>query len=132
LLWELERRMQVGPDEGEINVHHHIKGEPLVPDHSTRSTLPVWNWFHTSAPAFCCSSGNTFLLTSHFSQNQLKNVWQNLFSVDLWMREKQQRYSMDQYARRNGRVGTGLSVLWVAYATHSTLKPVHKSVYELE
>jgi hypothetical protein len=22
-----------------------------------------------------------------------------------------------------GRVGTGLSVLWVAYATHSTLKP---------
>jgi hypothetical protein len=23
-----------------------------------------------------------------------------------------------------GRVGTGLSVLWVAYATHSTLKPV--------
>ena len=23
-----------------------------------------------------------------------------------------------------GRVGTGLSVLWLAYATHSTLKPV--------
>jgi hypothetical protein len=23
-----------------------------------------------------------------------------------------------------GKVGTGLSVLWVAYATHSTLKPV--------
>jgi hypothetical protein len=23
-----------------------------------------------------------------------------------------------------GRVGTGLSVLWVAYATHNTLKPV--------
>jgi hypothetical protein len=27
-------------------------------------------------------------------------------------------------ARYRGRVGTGLSVLWVAYATHSTLKPV--------
>jgi hypothetical protein len=26
--------------------------------------------------------------------------------------------------RCRGRVGTGLSVLWVAYATHSTLKPV--------
>ena len=26
--------------------------------------------------------------------------------------------------RYHGRVGTGLSVLWVAYATHSTLKPV--------
>jgi len=26
--------------------------------------------------------------------------------------------------RYRGRVGTGLSVLWVAYATHSTLKPV--------
>jgi hypothetical protein len=27
-------------------------------------------------------------------------------------------------AANHGRVGTGLSVLWVAYATHSTLKPV--------
>jgi len=26
--------------------------------------------------------------------------------------------------RYRGRVGTGLSVLWVAYASHSTLKPV--------
>jgi len=26
--------------------------------------------------------------------------------------------------RYRGRAGTGLSVLWVAYATHSTLKPV--------
>ena len=26
--------------------------------------------------------------------------------------------------RYRRRVGTGLSVLWVAYATHSTLKPV--------
>jgi hypothetical protein len=26
--------------------------------------------------------------------------------------------------RYRGRVGTGLSVLWLAYATHSTLKPV--------
>ena len=26
--------------------------------------------------------------------------------------------------RYRGRVGTGLSVLWVAYVTHSTLKPV--------
>jgi hypothetical protein len=26
--------------------------------------------------------------------------------------------------RYRGRVGTGLSVLWVAYDTHSTLKPV--------
>jgi hypothetical protein len=26
--------------------------------------------------------------------------------------------------RYRGRVGTGLSVLWVAYATHSTLKPL--------
>jgi hypothetical protein len=26
--------------------------------------------------------------------------------------------------RYRGRVGTGLSVLWVAYGTHSTLKPV--------
>jgi hypothetical protein len=25
--------------------------------------------------------------------------------------------------RYRGRVGTGLGVLWVAYATHSTLKP---------
>ena len=25
--------------------------------------------------------------------------------------------------RYRGRVGTGLSVLWMAYATHSTLKP---------
>ena len=27
--------------------------------------------------------------------------------------------------RYRGRAGTGLSVLWVAYATHSTLKPVY-------
>ena len=26
--------------------------------------------------------------------------------------------------RYRGRVGTGLSVLWVTYVTHSTLKPV--------
>jgi hypothetical protein len=29
--------------------------------------------------------------------------------------------------RYRGRVGTGLSVLWVAYATHSTLKPADSS-----
>jgi hypothetical protein len=28
------------------------------------------------------------------------------------------------FCRCRGRVGTGLSVLWVAYAIHSTLKPV--------
>ena len=30
--------------------------------------------------------------------------------------------------RYRGRVGTGLSAVWVAYATHSTLKPVMLSV----
>jgi len=51
--WSAARRlMQVGPDEGEINVHQQIKREPLVPDQSSRSTVPIWNWFHTSAPAF--------------------------------------------------------------------------------
>jgi hypothetical protein len=34
--------------------------------------------------------------------------------------------------RYRGRVGTGLSVLWVAYATHSTLKLVPNIVEELE
>jgi hypothetical protein len=28
------------------------------------------------------------------------------------------------FCRYRGRVGSGLSVLWVAYATHSTLKPI--------
>jgi hypothetical protein len=30
-----------------------------------------------------------------------------------------------------GRVGTGLSVLWVAYGTHSTLKPIQKLLIAL-
>jgi hypothetical protein len=32
--------------------------------------------------------------------------------------------TVNAICRYRGRVGTGLSVLWVAYATHSTLKPV--------
>jgi hypothetical protein len=34
--------------------------------------------------------------------------------------------------RCRGRVGTGLSVLWVAYATHSTLKPPTAPTVKLE
>jgi hypothetical protein len=33
-------------------------------------------------------------------------------------------HTVKAICRYRGRVGTGLSVLWVAYATHSTLKPV--------
>jgi hypothetical protein len=33
-------------------------------------------------------------------------------------------HTVTSICRYRGRVGTGLSVLWVAYATHSTLKPV--------
>ena len=33
-------------------------------------------------------------------------------------------HTVTAICRYRGRVGTGLSVLWVAYATHSTLKPV--------
>jgi hypothetical protein len=33
-------------------------------------------------------------------------------------------HTVTTICRYHGRVGTGLSVLWVAYATHSTLKPV--------
>jgi hypothetical protein len=33
-------------------------------------------------------------------------------------------YTVTATCHYRGRVGTGLSVLWVAYATHSTLKPV--------
>jgi hypothetical protein len=33
-------------------------------------------------------------------------------------------HSVTAICRYRGRVGTGLSVLWVAYATHNTLKPV--------
>jgi hypothetical protein len=33
-------------------------------------------------------------------------------------------YADTAACRYRGRVGTGLSVLWVAYVTHSTLKPV--------
>ena len=36
-------------------------------------------------------------------------------------------HAVTAICRYRGRVGTGLSVLWVAYATHSTLKPV--SIY---
>jgi hypothetical protein len=32
-------------------------------------------------------------------------------------------HTVTAICRYRGRVGTGLSVLWVAYATHSTLKP---------
>ena len=33
-------------------------------------------------------------------------------------------YTVTAVSRHLGRVGTGLSVLWVVFATHSTLKPV--------
>jgi hypothetical protein len=33
-------------------------------------------------------------------------------------------HTVTAVCRYRGRVGTGLSVLWVAYATHSTLKTV--------
>ena len=33
-------------------------------------------------------------------------------------------HTVTAICRYSGRVGTGLSVLWVAYTTHSTLKPV--------
>jgi hypothetical protein len=33
-------------------------------------------------------------------------------------------HAVTAICRYRGRVGTGLSVLWVAYATHSTLKPI--------
>jgi hypothetical protein len=33
-------------------------------------------------------------------------------------------HTLTATCRYRGRVGTGLSVLWVAYATHSTLKPI--------
>jgi hypothetical protein len=33
-------------------------------------------------------------------------------------------HTVTAVCRYHGRVGTGLSVLWVSYATHSTLKPV--------
>jgi hypothetical protein len=33
-------------------------------------------------------------------------------------------HTVTAICRYRGRVGTGLSVLWVVYATHSTLKPV--------
>jgi hypothetical protein len=33
-------------------------------------------------------------------------------------------HTVTAICRYRGRVGTGLSVLWIAYATHSTLKPV--------
>jgi hypothetical protein len=33
-------------------------------------------------------------------------------------------YTVTAICRYRGRVGTGLSVLWLAYPTHSTLKPV--------
>jgi len=33
-------------------------------------------------------------------------------------------HTVNAICRYGGRVGTGMSVLWVAYATHNTLKPV--------
>ena len=36
-------------------------------------------------------------------------------------------HTVTAICRYRGRVGTGLSVLWVAYATHSTLKPADSS-----
>ena len=33
-------------------------------------------------------------------------------------------HTVTAICRYRGRVGTGLSVLWVAYTTHNTLKPV--------
>ena len=38
-------------------------------------------------------------------------------------------HNVTAICRYRGRVGTGLSVLWVAYATHSTLKPVQVQVH---
>jgi hypothetical protein len=38
-------------------------------------------------------------------------------------------HAVTDICRYRGRVGTGLSVLWVAYATHSTLKPVQLYIY---
>ena len=35
-------------------------------------------------------------------------------------------HTVTAICRYRGRVGTGLSVLWVVYATHSTLKPVEE------
>jgi hypothetical protein len=34
-------------------------------------------------------------------------------------------HTVTAICRYRGRIETGLSVLWVAYATHSTLKPVY-------
>jgi hypothetical protein len=41
-------------------------------------------------------------------------------------------HTVTAICRYRGRVGTGLSVLWVAYATHSTLKRLHLVGYVLE
>jgi hypothetical protein len=38
-------------------------------------------------------------------------------------------HTVTAICRYRGSVGTGLSVLWVAYATHSTLKQLHIGLY---
>jgi hypothetical protein len=40
-------------------------------------------------------------------------------------------HTVTAICRYRGRVGTGLSVLWVVYATHSTLKPVAVTVWQI-
>jgi hypothetical protein len=40
-------------------------------------------------------------------------------------------HTVTAICRYRGRVGRGLSVLWVAYATHSTLKPGYIYIYSL-
>jgi hypothetical protein len=49
-----------------------------------------------------------------------------IISIIQYISNKMQRYTVYLYLETALHVsgGTGLSVLWVAYATHSTLKPV--------
>jgi hypothetical protein len=44
--------------------------------------------------------------------------------IQLYLQHPGICHTVTAICRYRGRVGTGLSVLWVAYATHSTLKPV--------
>jgi hypothetical protein len=38
-------------------------------------------------------------------------------------------HTVTAICRYRGRVGTSLSVLWVAYSTHSTLKPLKENIF---
>jgi hypothetical protein len=44
--------------------------------------------------------------------------------IQLYLTASDICHTVTAICRYRGRVGTGLSVLWVAYAAHSTLKPV--------